>query len=164
MVLDIIIIAIFILSSVRGKSSGFASSLIRLVGIAAAIVCGVLFTKRLADALALTQLNGIVSRKMLSPLAFFIIVAIVWIIVSILCRGLREARRKKNLLGTVDSSVGLLFGMIRGAIFVLLFITFLLPATHLIAPDKLPAVNASLDNSYIASRVYDANPIFKIFK
>ena len=70
-----------------------------------------------------------------------------------------RGRNSKNLLGTVDSSVGLLFGSIKGAIIIFLLLALMFPLTSLFAPQYIHTLNEQLNNSYIAGYLYDSNPL-----
>ena len=92
-------------------------------------------------------------------LAFVLIVAGVWIVAAFLRGKLRKSRRDGGLIGSVDSTVGLLYGALRGAVLVLLLLAFMLPFAGIFMPDKIPAIHENLNNSFIAGPLYDINPI-----
>ena len=70
-----------------------------------------------------------------------------------------RGRKSKNLLGTVDSNIGLLFGTIKGAIIICLVLALMFPLTALFAPQHIHTLNEQLNNSYIAGYLYDINPL-----
>ena len=83
----------------------------------------------------------------------------VWFISVLLRRRILSGRKHKNLLGTVDSSVGLLFGAIKGAILIFLLLALMFPLATLFTPEQIHALNEQLNNSYIAGYLYDVNPL-----
>ena len=92
-------------------------------------------------------------------ISFSIIVGLVWFISVLLRRRILSGRKHKNLLGTVDSSVGLLFGAIKGAILIFLLLALMFPLATLFTPEQIHALNEQLNNSYIAGYLYDVNPL-----
>lgn len=206
MVLDLIVVITFVIATVRGKVRGFSDSLIRLAGLVAGIVFGVLFTEKLAAVITLTPLDELIRDNMreivkgnsfdiidfipssigkvirslgatrteqtvthfanatIMVLSFLIIVVAVWIISGLIRESMSRKRHNKTLIGTVDSSVGLLFGAIKGALLVFLFLAFMFPVAGIILPDHLHAINESLNNSYIAGYLYDINPLIYFIK
>lgn len=57
MALDIIVVSIFIISTVRGRRRGFAQTIIKLLAWTAALVLGVAFTKDVAEILMSTPFS-----------------------------------------------------------------------------------------------------------
>lgn len=92
-------------------------------------------------------------------ISFSVIVGLVWIISTFIRRRIMRGRKSKNLLGTVDSSIGLLFGAIKGVIIICLFLALMFPLTALFAPQHIHTLNEQLNNSYIAGYLYDINPL-----
>lgn len=92
-------------------------------------------------------------------LSFALIVLTVMIIAAILRHRLKRDRQEKNLIGTVDSSVGLLVGMIKGVILVFVFLAFMFPVAGVFMPEKIHAINETLNHSFIAGPLYDVNPL-----
>lgn len=92
-------------------------------------------------------------------ISFSAIVGLVWIISTYIRRRIMHGRKHKDLLGTVDSSVGLLFGSIKGALIVFLLLALMFPLTALFAPEHIHTLNEQLNNSYIAGYLYDINPL-----
>jgi uncharacterized membrane protein required for colicin V production len=201
MVLDIIVVLIFLISTVRGRRRGFVESLVRLAGLVGGIVLGVLFTGQVAQLIELTQFDefldekltgyfgddtvvlfdfipnvisdplqalGVDSRPMtiehitdliIMLIAFLLIIAVVWGIASAVIRHVRKNRREKTVAGTVDSGVGLFFGMLKGVILIFLLLALMIPVAGVFAPDKIQWLNEQLNNSYIAGWLYDVNPL-----
>ena len=100
----------------------------------------------------------------ISIFAFMIIVISVWIVATYIIHKLRKSKREKGVIGSVDSSVGLLLGALKGAILVCLLLAFMFPVTGIFMPDKIEALNNTLSNSFIAGRLYDINPLLVFMK
>lgn len=206
MVLDLIVVIMFITTTVRGKIRGFSDSLIRLAGLVAGIVLGVVFTEKLADIIMLTPLDELIrdnvrdmvngnsfdiidfipssigkvirslgateteqtvthfTNAVIMVLSFLLIVLATWIVAGLIRDSLSRKRHNKTFIGTVDSSVGLLFGAIKGALLVFLFLALMFPVASIILPDQIHAINESLNNSYIAGYLYDINPLIHFIK
>ena len=114
------------------------------------------------EAFGLDGINTTVNRftnLSITIISFSLIVSVVWIISSHLRKRIMRGHKSKNLLGTVDSSVGLLFGSIKGAIIIFLLLALMFPLTSLFAPQYIHTLNEQLNNSYIAGYLYDANPL-----
>ena len=201
MVLDIIIVVIFLICALRGKSQGFLDSLVRLAAISGGVIIGILNTDRLRSLLFALPIDDIMKLKLtkkfngqdidllkfipkvlrtkfedfgidgitttvnrftnlsITIISFSIIVGLVWFISILLRRRILRGRKHKNLLGTVDSSVGLLFGAIKGAILIFLLLALMFPLATLFTPEQIHALNEQLNNSYIAGYLYDVNPL-----
>lgn len=201
MVLDIIIVVIFLICALRGKSQGFLDSLVRLAAISGGVIIGTLNTDRLRSLLFALPIDDIMKLKLtkkfngqdidllkfipkvlrtkfedfgidgitttvnrftnlsITIISFSIIVGLVWFISVLLRRRILSGRKHKNLLGTVDSSVGLLFGAIKGAILIFLLLALMFPLATLFTPEQIHALNEQLNNSYIAGYLYDVNPL-----
>ena len=55
-------------------------------------------------------------------------------------------------------------GMLKGAVFVCLFLAFMFPLAGIFLPDKIQAINEQLNDSYIAGPLYDINPLLSLLK
>ena len=201
MILDIMIIVVFLICALRGKSQGFLDSLVRLAAISGGVIIGILNTDRLRSLLFALPIDDIMKLKLtkkfngqdidllkfipkvlrtkfedfgidgitttvnrftnlsITIISFSIIVGLVWFISVLLRRRILSGRKRKNLLGTVDSSVGLLFGAIKGAILIFLLLALMFPLATLFTPEQIHALNEQLNNSYIAGYLYDVNPL-----
>jgi uncharacterized membrane protein required for colicin V production len=201
MILDIIVVAIIVLSMVRGKAKGFGETLIKLFALGCSVTLGVLFTGRVSDILSLTGLDetitkhlqeltgsgdtnlsdfipGIIGKTLdvishqgsaagirhltnllMLVFSFILIVAAVYFVAHLLRKNLKRNRKERTLIGTVDSGVGLLFGLIKGVILVFLFLAFMFPLAGIFAPEHIKAMNEALNTSYIAGFLYDINPL-----
>lgn len=206
MILDLIVVGIFVIATIRGKFSGFLESIIRFLALAGALVLGVAFTPSFAEFLYSTNLDeelierlnliaedGMINLADCIPsviaktfesleelsirvtvlhftnvaitiLSFMIIVVSVWIIATFVIMSLRKSKRQKGLIGSVDSSVGLLIGAIKGLVLVFLFLAFMFPVTGIFMPEKLQALNDMLETSIVAGYLYDMNPLLIFMK
>lgn len=201
MILDILIVLIFLICALRGRSHGFLDSLVRLAAVSGGVIIGILNTDKIRSLLFALPIDDFMKGKLtekfngqemdllkfipkvlrtkfeafgldglpttvnrftnlsITIISFSAIVGLVWIISSYIRRRIMRGRNHKNLLGTVDSSVGLLFGSIKGAIIVFLILALMFPLTALFAPDYINTLNEQLNNSYIAGYLYDINPL-----
>ncbi|ASS37239.1 CvpA family protein [Mogibacterium pumilum] len=201
MILDIMIIVVFLICALRGKSQGFLESLVRLAAISGGVIIGILNTDRIRSLLFTLPIDDFMKGKLtkkfngqeidllqfipkvlrtkfeafgldgitttvnrftnlsITIISFSVIVGLVWIISTFIRRRIMRGRKSKNLLGTVDSSIGLLFGAIKGAIIICLFLALMFPLTALFAPQHIHTLNEQLNNSYIAGYLYDINPL-----
>lgn len=66
-------------------------------------------------------------------------------------------KERKGFAGFFDGLLGLVAGMIRGVIFVFLFLALLLPAVNLMSPASTDLVLSSLKASHFARTLYDSN-------
>ena len=205
MALDIAIIVVFVISTLRGRTSGLGDTVIRFLALAASVAAGVFLTEQLAQLVMLTSLDEILienletaaqsetidlaevlpgglgaviallggslsieiarcAQTLIRVLSFVVIVAVVWSIGSAIRRRCRKSKNIGALIGTVDATVGLVYGAARGAILVLLLLALMLPFAGIFLPDKISWINDNLNNSYIAGPLYDWNPILSFIK
>ena len=201
MILDIVIILIFAVSTILGRRHGFLETVLRLGMLVVSLIAGVMLTERAAGLLKLTgmdewlmarltakAMNGEIDLASLIPgqigetitdltngifittarhftnlvitvTAFILIVCTVALVASILRRKVHRSKMQKGFIGTVDDGVGLMIGGLRGVILVCLFLAFLLPLTGIFAPEQINEVSMLLNESVIAGRIYDINPL-----
>lgn len=105
-----------------------------------------------------TTVNHFTNLSM-TIISFSLIVGTIWGAISLFRHKRLKSSKHKTLLGTVDSSVGLLLGAIKGAIIIFLGLAIMLPIVGLFAPAYINAINEQLNNSYIAGYLYDVNPL-----
>lgn len=206
MILDLLVVGIFLIATIRGKVGGFMESLIRFAALIGALVLGVMGTETLTGMLYATNLdelmvdrfstmaeNGALDFSYLVPkvlsdtfgslgelslrvsvlhftntlitiFAFMLIVILVWLVATVVIRKIRKSRREKGVIGSVDSSVGLLLGAIKGALLVFLLLAFMFPLAGIFIPEKITTLNDLLNNSYIARPLYDINPLLMFMR
>ncbi|MBQ0004936.1 MAG: CvpA family protein [Clostridiales bacterium] len=206
MILDLIVVGILLIATVRGKVCGFLETVIRFLALIGALVLGVMFTPQTAQLLYATRIDehlmdrlnaiaedGIIDFANYIPevlsntfgaiedislrvtvlhftnvaitiFAFMLIVIGVWIIATLLIKKIRKSKREKGVIGSVDSSVGLLIGAIKGIILVFLFLAFLFPLAGIFMPEQIQTINEQLNNSFVAGMLYDINPLLIFMK
>lgn len=97
-------------------------------------------------------------------LAFLLIILAVNLVSLALRRRLHAARKKGTLVGSTDSAAGFLTGVLKGTLFVFLFLAFMFPLAGVFMPDQIQNINEQLNNSYIAGPLYDINPLLLLLK
>ena len=97
----------------------------------------------------------------MTVLCFILILLAVKFVLFLLTLALSK-RENKGFAGFVDGVLGLIAGMIKGIIFVFLFLALLLPAINLISPASTQLVLGSLESSSFARTLYDSNFIVLI--
>lgn len=97
-------------------------------------------------------------------LSFLLIILVVNLISLALRRRLHAARKKGTLVGSTDSAAGFLTGVLKGILFVFLFLAFMFPLAGVFMPDQIQNINEQLNNSYIAGPLYDINPLLLLLK
>ena len=104
-----------------------------------------------AEALAerLTEISMLVISFLI---IFFVIKLIAFLITTAFSK-----RNNDGFVGFVDGILGLVAGGIKGILIVFLFLMLLVPCMNLMAPESTEIVLESLDNSYLAGQLYDAN-------
>lgn len=66
-------------------------------------------------------------------------------------------RNRKGFLNVFDGILGLVAGLIRGVIFVFLFLAVLIPLVNLVSPMGTEFLVDSLESSFFAKTLYDSN-------
>lgn len=206
MILDIIVILIFIVFAVRGKSRGLGESLIRLAAMVAGIALATAFTRPLSALIRKTSLQASMQHGLenifqgstvnlldfipkaledtlqnfgvsdlpfevshftttaVLVLSFLLITTGVSLISLFLRRRLHIARKKGTVIGSTDSFAGFAVGVLKGTLFVFLFLAFMFPLAGIFLPDRIQAINEQLNSSYIAGPLYDINPLLLLLK
>ena len=104
-----------------------------------------------ADSLATS-----LSMLWMSVLSFLILAGLCNVAFKvILATGSKKKRR--NIIGTVDGFVGLLFGFVKGIIYVFILLALLFPVATMANPDTYTLLMDSLYASNIALELYDNN-------
>lgn len=94
-------------------------------------------------------------------LCFLLIFLAVKVVAFFLTLALSK-RQNKGFVGFLDGLLGLVAGMIRGIIFVFVFLALLLPVVNLVSPASTQLILDSLDASYFSRTLYDSNFIMLI--
>ena len=92
---------------------------------------------------------------------------IVLIVLKILMWIISHAVSKKHndgVIGFWDGVFGMLTGILRGAIIVLLILAFAYPVLSFISPDTAQAMMDELKNSYFSLYLYEHNPLLVILE
>ncbi len=89
-------------------------------------------------------------------ISFVVITLIVKVVFFFLTIALSK-RNNKGFINVFDGILGLVAGLIRGVIFVFLFLAVLIPLVNLFSPASTQFLVNSLDASYFAKTLYDNN-------
>lgn len=89
-------------------------------------------------------------------ISFAVVTLIVKVIFFFLTIALSK-RNNKGFINMFDGILGLVAGLIRGVIFVFLFLAVLIPLVNLVSPTSTQFLVNSLDASYFAKTLYDNN-------
>jgi membrane protein required for colicin V production len=119
--LDIIILIIIVASAVEGGIHGFVYELFSLGGLLLGLFLG---WKYFSNAVAYLQFTGL-PAWMLNVIAFMLILIIISAILRMIGGALKKALHS-TFMGSMDRVVGVVFGLVRGAIVVLLMTLVLL--------------------------------------
>ena len=92
-------------------------------------------------------------------LSILVIVLAVWLVMTIIRRIYRSAKKGSGLIRLSDRILGMAFGVVRGLILSFLAASALIPAVTFFAPDRVSEVLAALEQTRIASILYDINPV-----
>jgi membrane protein required for colicin V production len=119
--LDIIILVIIIASAIEGGFHGFIYEVCSLVGIIAGFVLAIQFFAEIAGFLDFIP----IPLWLLKALSFLIILIATNILFRLMGKALREILRK-IFMGWLDRIAGVIFGLVRGFLTVLVIILVLL--------------------------------------
>ncbi|MGN0711259.1 MAG: CvpA family protein [Anaerovoracaceae bacterium] len=108
----------------------------------------------LSDALALLSLS------VLSFLLLTLIFNLVFCIFSRAC----SKKHNHGIIGALDGFLGMLLGFIKGLVFVFLLLALLVPVSSMASPEAAASVFETLENSVIASELYNNNLIMLIIQ
>lgn len=92
-------------------------------------------------------------------LLFIATKVVVWIISNLL-----RKKYKKGARGFFDGFMGMIFGLVKGGIFVFLLLMLLVPAINLAQPVLTTAVTDQVQTSYFAQILYDNNFLLHFLK
>jgi membrane protein required for colicin V production len=115
---DYAVIAVIVLSALRGLWRGLLSEVFGLVGWVVAFLLAIHFVAQLAPMIPATWPGGTVTQWLVAFLAIVVGVMIVAGVANALLSRLVSI----SGLGGIDRSLGLLFGLIRGVVLVLLLV------------------------------------------
>lgn len=90
---------------------------------------------------------------LMSFVAVLLVVKVIFFFLTIAM----SKRHNKGFINVFDGILGLVAGLIRGVIFVFLFLAVLIPLVNLVSPASTQFFVNSLDASYFAKTLYDNN-------
>ena len=105
---------------------------------------------------AAQNIAGRLTELTMTIVSFLLILLAVKLIAFFLTLALSK-RQNKGFVGFLDGLLGLAAGMIRGVLFVFLFLALLLPVVNLVSPASTQLILDSLDASYFSRTLYDSN-------
>lgn len=88
-------------------------------------------------------------------LCFIVTLLVVKAIIFLVTIGISS--KKKGFTGAADGILGLVAGLLRGAVFVFLFLAVLVPLVNLVSPASTQLAVDSLNSSHLAGTLYDNN-------
>lgn len=88
-------------------------------------------------------------------LCFIVTLLVIKAIIFLVTIGISS--KKKGFTGAADGILGLVAGLLRGAVFVFLFLAVLVPLVNLVSPVSTQLVVDSLNSSHLAGTLYDNN-------
>jgi len=103
-------------------------------------------------ALAAEKLTGFLMLVLSFIILFIAIKLVCYVIILFFSR-----KNSDGFIGAVDGLLGMLAGFIKGILIVFILLALLVPALNLMSPASAEIFLTSLDDSYIAKTLYDAN-------
>lgn len=88
-------------------------------------------------------------------LCFIVTLLVIKAIIFLVTIGISS--KKKGFTGAVDGILGLVAGLLRGVIFVFLFLAILVPLANFVSPASTQLIVDSLNGSHLAGTLYDNN-------
>lgn len=167
---DIAIVLIILISALRGLKDGFAKSVLKFVGWIISLV-GAYFLMPISRSFlyANTALYESVNFEALpapfaqltadmlfSILCFVVGFIVIKIIINIIAMLIPTG---DSLIGKVNQTVGLLFGIARGLLIVAFILLAIVPLVTLLDPAALPVVTQNIHGSYLGGFLSRYNPI-----
>jgi uncharacterized membrane protein required for colicin V production len=89
---------------------------------------------------------------------FILMIFLIKLILYLITR-LFSKRYHRGFIGGLDGVAGLGIGIVQGAIVVLVLMAFLMPVAYAFSPDAYTWVNTTLERSFFAYNIYNANPL-----
>lgn len=167
LILDIVLCLIALGFVIAGFKEGFVRTLVELIGFIFAIVASIVFadyfTKIISDIIEkikpVTTLGGI-SIKLISMLIIFILLQL---LVQMASRALDTVFRLPGL-NIINSLVGGIFGLIKGALVVFLICAVLQITLPFISVKNPKIKETEIRNSVIYQFVCEHNPVYSLFQ
>ena len=117
----------------------------------------------LADKAANEAADRLTSMIM-GVLGFVAIVLAVWLAVTILRFLIRRLRDTSFVIGFADRVAGFALGTVKGLVVACIAAMLIVPVTTIFDPDAVPALLKVMDETTIASVIYDVNPLLYLIK
>lgn len=105
----------------------------------------------------------IISETLLLIVSFFVILLVLLLLTKLVEKAL-ESKDKDDPIGFINGLFGFVFGALRGVFVISLLIMLLFPLLSFVDPDGSSPLVDNLRNSYIASLLYDNNPISMVLE
>ncbi|WP_312647328.1 CvpA family protein [Aminipila sp.] len=115
----------------------------------------------------INSLSGSISvglSNLLFKIACFLIITLAVQIVLHIAISLVSKERNHGITGFLDGCIGMVFGFIKGIVYVFILLTLMVPIASLADPKVMTFLMENLGNSYLAGELYDNNLILLIMK
>lgn len=112
---------------------------------------------------AAKRVADITSDTIMLVIAFLIILVLLLVITKLLVMVL-ENKDKDDPIGFINGLLGFLFGAVRAALAICVLMLAFFPLLSVIDPEAVSPVVSGIRESYIASLLYDHNPISLFFE
>ncbi len=100
----------------------------------------------------------------MSVLGFVLLVLAVWLAVTILRFIIKLLRDRSKVLGFADRLAGFVLGAFKGIVIACIAAMLLVPLTTIFAPDAVPGLLKTLEETQVAGIMYDVNPLFLLIE
>nr|WP_315024786.1 CvpA family protein [uncultured Aminipila sp.] len=115
----------------------------------------------------INSLSGSISvglSNLLFTIACFLIITLAVQAVLHIAISLVSKKHNQGITGFFDGCLGMVFGFIKGIIYVFVLLALMVPIASLADPKVMTFLTESLGNSYFANELYDNNLILLIMK
>ena len=109
-----------------------------------------------------SSLSSTFADLVLTILTFFLLLFVLKLILWILLRIM--AKNYNRRINGVDGFFGIIIGIVRGLIYVCIFMAALIPFMNLMPPDFTTSMTASLSGSHLAGWLYENNPLLMLLQ
>ncbi len=116
------------------------------------------FSSNVAETMA-ESLSSILFTIMSFLLVMFCIKLVLWLFTLLLSK-----KNNDGISGFADGLLGMLFGMIKGVLFVYVLLAVLIPVVSLVSPEHTMTITKALSDSHLAKELYDNNLILLIVR
>lgn len=115
----------------------------------------------------INSLSGSISvglSNLLFTIACFLVITLAVQAVLHILIALVSKEHNDGITGFFDGCTGMIFGFIKGIIFVFILLALMVPIASLANPEVMTFLTENLDHSYIASELYNNNLVLLIMK